>query len=102
MRGKGFLFFVVILFKPQKTIQEWSVPSLLPMKKIPMPRGDEERRIMPATMDSLKKVYTFYGLWDGRMGKVQQPTGRRGVQRSRLTVYHISMDGAAPEREPVP
>lgn len=26
----------------------------------------------------------------------------RGVPRSRLTVYHTSMDGAAPEREPVP
>ncbi len=53
MSGRGYLFFTVMSFKPLKSIHGRRVPSFLPTKKNPAPRGDEEGRIIPAASELL-------------------------------------------------
>ena len=52
MRGNGYLFFIVMLFKPQKWIQGLRDLSFS-TKKNPAPRGEEEGRMIPECSESV-------------------------------------------------
>ena len=53
MRGRGYLFRTVMLFKPLKSIQWQRVLSFFSTKKKPAPTGEEEGRISPAARESV-------------------------------------------------
>lgn len=52
-RGRGYVFLMVMLFSLLKSMHGHKVPSFFATKKSPVPRGEEEGRIMPATRESL-------------------------------------------------
>lgn len=51
--GRGYLFLVVILFNPQKSIQGQSDLSFLSTKKNPAPAGEEDNLMIPAASKGL-------------------------------------------------
>ncbi len=101
MSGRGYLFFTVMSFKPLKSIHG-RVPSFLPMKKNPAPRGDEEGWIIPAasellmyssiaTRSGLEMLYRrLRGNVDPGNRSMAQSYGRCGGSESALCLQNTS------------
>ncbi len=52
IKGRGYLFLIAMLFRPQKSIHGFKVPSFLLTKKKTAPTGEEEGRMIPAARES--------------------------------------------------
>ena len=93
MRGKGYLFFTVMLFRPRSSIQGHSERSFLLTKKNPAPTGDEDGRMIPAARDS-----PIYSSMDSRSGQERlnrQLLGRGDPGRRSIAHHHKGDEGAS-------
>lgn len=64
MRGKGHLFFTVMLFNPQKSIKGRKDLSFFSTKKNPALRGEDEGQMIPAARESV--IYSSIASLSGR------------------------------------